>query len=128
MSDYIILRTKKAKNSDITERKVPINETLKAVLKETPRIGEHVFCHQDGFPYNYRSKFLKNACRTAGVKVFTYHALRHYGASTLANAGVSITDIQAILGHQRTTTTDIYLQSISPNLREAMGKLEDSPI
>ena len=69
------------------------------------------------------------ACKKAKVRVFTFHALRHYGASRLANSGVPIPDIQALLGHQRSTTTDIYLQSISPNLRKAMDNLDiDSPI
>jgi integrase len=66
-------------------------------------------------------------CRKAKVKKFTFHNLRHYGASKLAEAGVSITDIQYLLGHQRATTTDIYLQSISPNLRTAMDKININP-
>jgi site-specific recombinase XerD len=67
---------------------------------------------------------LRRACQKAEVKEFGYHALRHYGASVLANAGVPLTDIQALLGHQRTTTTDIYLQSIKDGLKEAVKKLE----
>jgi hypothetical protein len=39
---------------------------------------------------------------------------------------IFITDIQALLGHQRPTTTDIYLQSIRPSLRGAMRNLEIS--
>lgn len=125
---YIILRTRKSKNSDITERKIPKNKTLKKIIESMPKIGEYVFCHmsgkQKGEMYGYRSKMLKSLCRKAKVKIFTYHNLRHYGASRLADAGVPITDIQILLGHQRPTTTDIYLQSIRPNLVEAMEKLE----
>ncbi|MGZ6275680.1 MAG: tyrosine-type recombinase/integrase [Syntrophales bacterium] len=55
---------------------------------------------------------LRRLCEKAQVRGFTYHALRHYGASKLAEEGVSIPDIQYLLGHQRATTTDIYLQSI----------------
>jgi len=95
------------------------------VIKSVPKISEYVFCHPvNKKPYDYRSKFLKRACEKAKVKEFGYHALRHYGASKLADAGVPITDIQLILGHQRPTTTDIYLQSIRPSLKEAMKKLE----
>jgi integrase len=90
-----------------------------------PKISEYIFCHPvTKKPYDYRSKFLKKACRKVGVKEFGYHALRHYGASKLSDAGVSIADIQALLGHQRATTTDIYLQSINPNLKSAMKHLE----
>jgi integrase len=89
-----------------------------------PKIGEYVFCHKKGEKYGYRSKMIKSLCKKAGVRIFTYHNLRHYGASRLADAGVPITDIQLLLGHQRPTTTDIYLQSIRPSLFEAMEKLE----
>ena len=54
-----------------------------------------------------------------------YHALRHYGASKLANAGVPLTEIQELLGHERATTTDIYLQSIRNSLRDSIKKLEE---
>lgn len=127
--DYLILRTRKAKNSDLTERKIPLNETLKQVLDDIPKLGEYVFCYKTTKkPYLRRFKILKAACRKAKVKEFGYHSFRHYGASKLANSGVPITDIQLLLGHQRSTTTDIYLQSITPNLRKAMDNLNiDSP-
>ena len=60
-----------------------------------------------------------------GVKEFTYHCLRHYGASALANAGVALTDIQVLLGHQNVSTTDIYLQSIKDSVKEAVKNLEN---
>ena len=81
----------------------------------------------NGKTYQYRSKILKTACRKAEVKEFGYNSLRHYGASKLADSGVPITTIQALLGHQRTTTTDIYLQSIRKSLIDAV-KILESPI
>jgi integrase len=123
--NYIILRTKKSKNSDIVERKIPKNKTLKEVIEDMPKVSEYIYCYKaTGKPYRYRSKMMGSLCRKAGVQKFTYHNLRHYGASRLADAGVSITDIQYLLGHQRATTTDIYLQSISESLKEAMKNLE----
>lgn len=122
--NHIILRTRKAKNSDITERKIPKNETLKQVISEMPKVSEYIFCYKaTGKPYRYRSKLMSSLCEKAKVKKFTYHNLRHYGASRLAEAGVSLTDIQYLLGHQRATTTDIYLQSISESLKNAMKNL-----
>jgi integrase len=106
----------------LTERKVPFNKTLKKIFK-TRKEGL-VFTYR-GEQIGYRSKFLKNACKKAGVKEFTYHNLRHYGASMLAKAGVALTDIQILLGHQRTTTTDIYLQSIQDSVKNAVKVLED---
>lgn len=124
---YIVLRTRKSKNSDIVERKIPKNKTLKKVIESQPKIGEYIYCHEDGNRYGYRSKMIRTLCKNAKVREFTYHNLRHYGASKLADEGVPITVIQVLLGHQRPTTTDIYLQSIRPDMIEAMKKLE-SPI
>jgi integrase len=62
--------------------------------------------------YIYRDKFLRTLCRRAGVTEFTYHHLRHYTASALAEAGVPIPTIQKILGHERASTTDGYLQDL----------------
>lgn len=41
-----------------------------------------------------------------------YHALRHHAAGCMADANVPLTAIQAILGHEVATTTDIYLKSL----------------
>ena len=123
--DHLVLRTRKAKNSNLTERKIPINESLKKVLAEIPKNNEYIFIwKRTGKPFDYRKKFLKTLCKKAGVKPFGFHALRHFGATRLASAGVAITDIQNLLGHQRTTTTDIYLQSINESVKNAVKKLE----
>ncbi len=122
--DYLILRTRKAKNSDVAERKVPLTRTLKAILEALPRRGEYVFSHQDGTRYDNRIRYIRSLCKKAGVKRFTFHNLRHFSASKLANLGVAITDIQEILGHTRPTTTDNYLQTIKGSVRNAIGKLD----
>jgi len=108
--ERLVPRIRKSKNSDLTERDIPVNDTLKAVIDSMPKISDYVFCHPvNKKPYDYRSKLLKKACEKVKVKEFSYHALRHYGTSKLDDSGVPITDIQLLLGHQRPTTTDIYL-------------------
>lgn len=123
--DYLSLYTRKARNSDTKEIKVPINEVLRQVLSEIPREGEYLFTNpRSGKPYEYRDKFLPNVCRRAGVRPFMYHALRHYGASLLAHLGTPLTDIQELLGHEKATTTSIYLQSLIGGTSDAVKKLE----
>jgi integrase len=123
---YIILRTRKSKNSDIVERKVPMTSTVREILSLLPKVGDYVFMNpRTNKRYQYRRKFLHTLCAKAEVKSFMYHALRHYGASKLMNAGAPLTDIQEILGHQRPTTTDIYLQSLKGSLQETIKKLEE---
>ena len=124
--DYVSLYTRKSKNSDLKEIRVPMNEVLRSVLKVIPKKGEYVFTNPlTERPYDYRDKFLPRLCRLAGVRPFMYHAFRHFGASKLDNSGEALSTIQQILGHERATTTDHYLQSIRGSAKDAMKKLEE---
>ena len=68
---------------------------------------------------------LKRLCKKAGVTPFGFHATRHYFAVCLVKSQkADITDIQQLLGHQRPTTTDIYLRSVAPNLERLAGVIE----
>jgi integrase len=75
-------------------------------------------------PFAYRRDLLKDLCVKAGVRPFTYHALRHAGASILDSLNVPMGSIQRILGHENRTTTEIYLHSIGQSEREAMMAFE----
>jgi len=126
--DYLILKTRKARNSILTERKYPINQTMRDALSQIPKEGEYVFINpasKDKNPYDYRSKILKTLCKKAGIRQFGYHSLRHFGASLLAESGVPLTDLQALLGHSRISTTDLYVRNLKPSLLEATRKLEE---
>ena len=82
--EYLIFRTRKAKNSDLTERMIPINQGLRGALSQIERIGQYVFINpRTGRPYDCRKKLLKGLCKRAKVKKFGFHALRHLGASRL---------------------------------------------
>ena len=68
---------------------------------------------------------LKRLCEKAGVIPFGFHAIRHYFAVSLVKSQkADITDMQQLLGHQRSTTTDIYLRSVAPNLDRLAGGIE----
>jgi len=124
--DYLTLYTRKSRHSNVKEIKIPLNRVLKEALEQIPRQGEYVFINpKTGMPYDYRKKLLIGLCKKAKCKRFTFHALRHWGASKLDSARVPITTIQALLGHERATTTDIYLQSLRGSSQKAMRKLED---
>lgn len=69
---------------------------------------------------------MERLCARADVKHFGLHSLRHYVAVRLRDSGkASKFDIQAVLGHQRSDTTDIYLRGLAPDLKEAVGALDD---
>ena len=125
--DHLILSTCKSNDSDTISRNIPINSVLRIVLDEIPKKGEYLFVNptNNNLPYDYRDKFLTTLCEKAGVQRFTFHCLRHFGASSLSSAGTGTNDIQALLGHSRASTTDLYLQSIHKSTVFAMQHLEE---
>ncbi len=58
------------------------------------------------------STFMKILCKRAGVKHFTFHSIRHLTASMLAQEGVDIPTIQAILRHKNSMTTTRYIHRL----------------
>ena len=124
---YLSLYTRKEKNSNLKEVKIPLNRVLKEVIEQIPENGsKYLFLNpQTEKPYVYRKLMMRGLCKRAEVKFFNFHALRHYGASKLDSAGVPLATIQVLLGHSRATTTDMYLQSLRGSTQEAVKELED---
>ena len=56
-----------------------------------------------------------------------FHSLRHTTASWLAMQGVSLRIIQAILGHQSITTTEIYAHLMPEAMQAAMEQVFGKP-
>jgi integrase len=124
-SRYVILYTRKKKGGNLTPRKVPMTERVFEILSrlrfERDKNVPWVFCNRytdwksrekKVTAFGYRKTVLKTLCKKAGVREFTFHALRHSGASIMDNHSVPIGAIQRILGHENRTTTEIYLHNI----------------
>lgn len=100
-----------------TRRSVPMASRL---ARELDRWSTRtVFNFEDGLVFAHphtgrpidRSKVTKRfqeACRTAGVRVITFHDLRHTFATRLAAHGEPLRTIQEYLGHADAKTTQIY--------------------
>jgi integrase len=118
------LRTRKTRDGSESSRAIPINGLLMQCLTEQPKDGPYVLHSVDGKPYMDLRKRLKRCVRSAGItSINGFHQFRHYGASTLANAGVDLKTIQELLGYTTLDTTNIYLQSLSESKRRAMEVL-----
>ncbi len=134
---YVVLYTRKKSGGHLTPRKVPMTNKLYDVLlrryEKRDSSKSWVFWHtywssktgekKEG-PFRERKKIMKALCKKAGVKYFRFHALRHFGASTLDNAKVHIGSIQKILGHENRRTTEIYLHTSGDAERKAMSIYE----
>ena len=59
--------------------------------------------------HNQAGELWRSTCRAAGVVGVRFHDLRHFYASTLLSAGVSIKAVQSHLGHgSAALTLDVY--------------------
>lgn len=100
---------------DITKngerREIPINGTLLATFKGLTRRLDipHVFYDsKTGKPYQDVKKSFHSACKTAKIKDFHFHDLRHSFASQLVMAGIDLTTVKELLGHKTLTMTLRY--------------------
>jgi integrase len=90
----------------------------------------------NGFLFCYRTKSkpmtrqnlntkLKNTLERNGLKVITYHDLRHLQASMLIHSGADIQSVSKRLGHKQVSTTlDIYTHSLDNTDMKIVNNLE----
>jgi len=66
------------------------------------------------------SKIIKQYLRSIHIdsKKLTAHSLRHTAAINAIKAGANIVDVQSMLGHRSSKTTDIYLRALEAESRE----------
>lgn len=121
---YLTLYTRKI-DGGLTPRKIPLTKRLCEILTGMQRTGPWVFSNpRTGEPYGDRKGIMRRLCRKADVPYFSFHALRHSGASVMDNSNVPIGEIQKVLGHKNRSTTEIYLHPSGQGSREAINALE----
>jgi integrase len=100
------LRVVDTKNNE--SRVVPINEILYNCVRALPVGRGKVFTSRRGRAYVTIRKGFEAAVKTAGIKGFTFHDLRHTFASWLAMEGVPLSTIGRLLGHKTPQMTMRY--------------------
>jgi len=123
----LTLHTRK-RTGEIRTRRVRMVDSLVELLSSRCQTGnEYVFTNpKTGTKYYDMNTVLPRLCKRAKIKPFTFHAIRHYGASYLASVGVPAKEIQHILGHKELRTTEVYLQDLE-DIAEASAQLETDP-
>jgi integrase len=127
-NNQIWLTTRKRKDGMEERDSLPMTQELRqALLRHRGKYGqyEYVFVNEEGKPHVARSRWLKGACKKAGVREFSYHSIRHLTASWLDAHGIPLTTIQRILRHKSSHTTARYLhelRGVQVCLDEVFGK------
>jgi integrase/recombinase XerD len=91
--------------SKAKKRVVPMSKRVQTLL-------EHYFALHEKMPVGIRQvqKIVKRVANRAQIsKEITPHILRHTFATIALQKGISLVAVQKILGHDRLTTTTIYL-------------------
>jgi site-specific recombinase XerD len=106
-------------------------QALRRYLADTPRPATApLFTRPSGAPITYEWLLPHIAAlgAAAGVVGVTPHRLRHTLATRLLNAGMDITRIQRLLGHQHLATTMIYARiadtTVENDYRRALQHIE----
>jgi site-specific recombinase XerD len=120
------------------DRVVYLSEIAAQVLDHYLQIVPHpstgpLWVRRSGRPITYQWLHARIVAigKAAGVADLTPHRLRHTLATRLLNAGMEITRIQKLLGHQEISTTMIYARVLDPTVeadyRQAMCQIESRP-
>jgi integrase len=126
---WVTLRTRKTRGGGEKSWRVPINTELLRALKQLKKHSQSdfLFATIQGKTRQQYPRYLKKLCKRAKVKPFTFHSIRHYSATMAGNKNAPLRSIQTFLGHERISTTSIYLQSLDDALRFTAEVLCDTP-
>ena len=129
--DELTVREGKGKK----ERKIPLMPELKRALRRY--VGdrdrraniideETLFLARNGTSLNPSSirKLVKKYYSKAGVRKSGVHTLRHTFSAHNVNNGMSIADLQKVLGHKKKETTLKYIHAVNSSLRDTMLKTQ----
>lgn len=104
----------------------PMTPTIKAALSQAKAmsIGAHVI-EQAGEPLARIVRGVKAAGVRAGLPWLSPHVLRHSAARWMAEEGVSMAEIAAVLGHKNSRVTESVYARFSPTyLKKAVAALD----
>ena len=122
---------KKYPKSRRSRRTVPMPKHLAADLERlVSKSGPDraVFTAPEGGPLNYatwRNRVFKPAVTAAKLVGVTPHTTRHTTASWLVQAGVSLYQVQQLLGHESPMTTQRYAH-LAPDAFDAVSSVLDA--
>lgn len=108
------------------KRHIPFTDEVGRVLYDLRKAEGLVFHRPDGRPLSHHMAYdaIHRACKGAGLRLVSWHMLRHTFASQLACEGVPIPAIKELLGHSSIVMTMRYAHLSPSTLRDAVAVLE----
>jgi integrase/recombinase XerD len=111
-------------------RSVPLNSTVYELLMKDPNKDGLVFPGKRGGDanLNFVSASFRKAVRKAGIdRRIHFHSLRHTFASLLVKNGVSLYQVQKLLGHTTSRVSEIYAHLQTGDLHEVVDIINLNP-
>lgn len=132
--DFIHAELRVREGKGKKERKIPIMPDMKQALQDYVTERDHLrivdadilFLARNGTSLNPSSirKLVKKYYTKAGVRKSGVHTLRHTFSAHNVNNGMSIADLQKVLGHKKKETTLKYIHVVNTSLRDTMLKTQ----
>ncbi|OFZ50411.1 MAG: hypothetical protein A2381_13520 [Bdellovibrionales bacterium RIFOXYB1_FULL_37_110] len=121
-------------------RVLPISSSLKHLLSELKNIGpfketliglnntsvdfdDLVLPRLKEWRHGNQSLVTNNFCKSIGVTEVKFHDLRATFITNLLAQGVSLAKVMSIVGHSKTSTTDVYLRLAGVDVRGSTDQL-----
>lgn len=122
ISNDQIFQTKTGKS-----RMIPMHEAVYNILNNKKQ-RDFVFDKDCGYKFNesyITHKFKKCVTKAKLNPEYTFHSLRHSAASALVNSGVSIFEVQKILGHSSPVlTANTYSHLLPSTLINSINRIQ----
>ena len=110
---------------------LPMNDTVKTLLMELNKVrhisSDYVFADKAGNRLSATTvqHAFHRTCKKADIQNFRFHDLRHTFASWLVQKGVSLYEVQRLLGHKTIAMTMRYAHLAPDNLKTAVNSIND---
>ena len=103
-------------------RSIPLDIDVFEMLHKRKRSTGYVFLDTDGVPFDNKrlTRRLAKIRKTAGLRPFGWHTLRHTFGSHLAMRGAPMAAVKDLMGHSNIVTTMRYVHMAPSTLRSVI--------